>query len=137
MRGLQLMNLPALQRFVFWSGLYNLVLAAGMAIPAVTRSLGINIVDPVLGQLIAGFLLFTAAVQILGARDLTTFGWVIFWEGILRWIAAALLICHGFYGHLGPTAGLLGVGDFLIGAIFVLILPGAIDKSAVALLTGK
>ncbi len=131
------MNLPTLQKFVFGAGLYNLVLAAGMAVPAVTRSLGVNIADPVLGQLIAGFLLFTAVVQVFGARDLATFGWVIYWEGILRWIAAALLIYYGFYGHLGATAGILGVGDFMIGAIFVLILPGVIGKSAVSLLTGR
>ncbi len=131
------MTREALQRFVFWSGLYNLVLAAGMAVPAVTRLLGINISDPVLGQLIAGFLLFTAAIQILGARDLVTYGWAIFWEGILRWIAAALLVPHGFYGHLGVTAGILGVGDFLIGAVFLLILPRVIQKSSFSLLSGQ
>jgi hypothetical protein len=32
---------------------------------------------------------------------------------------------------------MLVVGDFLIGAIFVLILPGVIEKSSVSLLTGK
>jgi hypothetical protein len=52
--------MPILSRFVYWTGLYNLILAPGMATPAVTHFLGINIADPVLGQLIGGFLLFTA-----------------------------------------------------------------------------
>lgn len=129
--------MPTLEKFVLWAGVYNLALAFGMAVPTVTRSLGINIADPVLGQLIAGFLLFTAAVQILGARDLHTFGWAIFWEGILRWIAAALLVLHGFFGHLGLMAGVLGVGDFLIGAVFLLVLPSVVGKSPVALLAGR
>jgi len=126
-----------LSKFVYWAGVYNLALAAGMAIPSVTRSLGINIADPVLGQLIAGFLLYTAIAQIVGSRDLKTNGWVIFWEGILRWIAAALLISYGFCGHLGSMAGVLGSGDFLVGMVFLFVLPRAIDKRAATLLAGR
>ena len=131
------MKPKALTKFVYWAGIYNLGLAAGMAVPAVTRSLGINIADPVLGQLIAGFLLFTAAIQIFGSRDLPTYGWAIFWEGILRWIAAALLISYGFFGHLGIMAGVLGLGDFLIGLVYLFVLPGVINKRPAALLTGQ
>jgi len=72
------MGLTTLSKFVYAAGVYNLSLAAGIAVPAVTRSLGINIADniadPVLGQLIAGFLLFTAAIQMFGSRDLATYG---------------------------------------------------------------
>lgn len=131
------MGLKTLSKFVYWAGVYNLALAAGMAIPAVTRALGINIADPVLGQLIAGFLLFTAAIQMFGSRDLPTYGWAIFWEGILRWIAAALLISYGFFGHLGIMAGVLGVGDFLIGLFYLFVLPGVINKRPTDLLAGK
>ena len=129
------MGLTTFSKFVYWAGVYNLALAAGMAVPAVTRS--INIADPVLGQLIAGFLLFTAAIQIFGSRDLPTYGWTIFWEGILRWIAAALLIFYGFFGHLGNMAGVLGTGDFLIGVLYLYVLPGVINKRPADLLAGK
>ena len=129
------MALTTFSKFVYWAGVYNLALAAGMAVPAVTRS--INIADPVLGQLIAGFLLFTAAIQIFGSRDLPTYGWAIFWEGILRWIAAALLIFYGFFGHLGNMAGVLGTGDFLIGVLYLFVLPGVINKRPADLLAGK
>ena len=69
--------MPILSRFVYWTGLYNLILAPGMATPAVTRFLGTNIADPVLGQLIGGFLLFTAITQVFGSRDLKTYGWIL------------------------------------------------------------
>lgn len=131
------MGLKTLSKFVYWAGVYNLALAAGMAVPAVTRSLGINIADPVLGQLIAGFLLFTAAIQMFGSRDLPTYGWAIFWEGILRWIAASLLISYGFFGHLGIMAGVLGVGDFLIGLLYLFVLPGVINKRPTDLFAGR
>jgi hypothetical protein len=72
------MYLSTLSKFVYGAGLYNIALAAGMAVPTVHRALGINIADPVLGQLIAGFLLFTVPLQVLGSCDLLTYGWVIF-----------------------------------------------------------
>jgi hypothetical protein len=130
------MGFSMLSKFVYWAGVYNLALAAGMAVPAVTRSLGINIADPVLGQVIAGFLLFTAVIQIFGSRDLRTNGWVIFWEGILRWISAALLIPYGFFAHLGVMAGVLGLGDFLIGLVFLFMLPNVISQRPTDLLLG-
>ena len=131
------MSLSTLSKFVYWAGVYNLALAAGSAVQAVTSSNGINIADPVGGQLIAGFLLFTAIAQMFGSRDLRTFGWLIFWEGILRWIAAALLISNGFFGHLGLVTGVFGLVDFLIGLVFLFILPGVIGKRPADLLTGK
>jgi hypothetical protein len=131
------MNPSTLSKFVYFAGIYNLGLAAGMAVPAIHRALGINIADPVLGQLIAGFLLFTVPLQVFGSRDLPTYGWVIFWEGILRWIAAALLIPYGFFGHLGIMAGVLGIGDLLIGIVFLFILPGVIGKRPADLVVGK
>lgn len=131
------MKLSTLSNFVRWAGYYNLALAIGMALPEVTAALGINIVDPVLGRLIAGFLAFTAVIQIVGSRDLSTYGWAIFWEGALRWIAAALLIPHGFFGHLGTMAGVLGIGDFLIGFVFLMILPRVIGKPVSDLIAGS
>lgn len=127
----------SLANFVYWAGIYNLALAIGMAVPAVHGALGINIADPVLGKLIAGFLVFTAVIQMFGARDLPVFGWTIFWEGILRWIAAALLVPYGFFGHMGFMAGVLGLGDFTIGLVFLLILPDVIGKSRGQLLAGR
>jgi hypothetical protein len=130
-------QLTALSKFVRWAGFYNLALALGMAVPMVPVALGINIVDPVLGQMIAGFLAFTAVIQIVAARDLHTYGWAVFWEGALRWVAASLLIPHGFFGHLGLTAGLLGIVDFLVGSVFLLILPRVIAKSRSELIAGR
>lgn len=132
-----LWNASSLAKFIYWAGVYNLGLAAGMALPAVHHALGINIADPVLGKLIAGFLIFTAVIQMFGSRDLPTYGWAIFWEGILRWIAALLLIPYGFFGHLGFMAGVLGLGDFLIGLVFLFILPEVTGKSRGKLLAGR
>jgi hypothetical protein len=130
-------QIAALSKFVRWAGFYNLALAVGMAVPIVPLTLGINIADPVLGQMIAAFLAFTAVVQIVAARDLDTYGWAVFWEGALRWVAASLLITHGFFGHLGVMAGFLGVADFLVGLVFLVILPRVLGKSRAELIAGR
>ena len=52
-------------------------------------------------------------------------------------MAAALLIPYGFFGHLGFMAGVIGVGDFVIGFVFLVLLPKAIGKSAWNLLRGR
>ncbi len=118
-------------------GIYNLMLGLGVATPLVTELLGMNICDYALGLLITAFLIFTAAVQVIASRDLKTYGWLIFWEGILRWMAAALLIPYGFFGHLGTVAGLIGAGDLVIGFVFLIILPKAIQKKPLDLFLGR
>ena len=120
------MSLQKLSIFVKCAGFYNLLLGIGIATPFVTGLLRIEICDYALNLLIAAFLFYTAVVQIIASRDLKLFAQFIYWEGILRGMAAAILICYGFFGHLGLAAGLLGVGDLLIGTVFVLLLPRAV-----------
>jgi hypothetical protein len=51
-----------------------------------------------------------------------------------NWIAAALLIPYGFFAHLGIMAGVLGLGDLLIGLAYLFALPGVISKRPTDLL---
>jgi hypothetical protein len=74
--------------------------------------------------------------QIVGARNLKNYAWLIFWEGLLRWMAAAILIFYGFAGHLGVMAGVMGLVDFLIGFIFVIVLPKTLLLSRLNLFKG-
>ena len=60
-----------MQKFTFWTGVYNAGLAVFLLFPPLYRGVGLNICDPVWGWLIAGFLAFTSAVLILSSRDLT------------------------------------------------------------------
>ena len=131
------MKVDLLSKFVFATGIYNFLLAVGLTIPYVTNLLKINIYDYALSLLIAAFLIFTAAIQIFASRDLRTYGWLIFWEGILRWMAAAILVPYGFFGHLGLITGVMGIGDFLIGFVFLILLPKALGKRTSDLLLGK
>ena len=84
--------------FIFWSGVYNAGLALTLTFPPVYRWLGLNVPAPLWGWLVAGFLAYTSAVLILASRDLRQRASFVYWESILRYIAALLLIPAGLFG---------------------------------------
>jgi len=125
------------KNFVFWSGVYNAGLALTLTCPPVYRWLGLNVPAPLWGWLIAGFLAFTSAVLILAARDLRRRACFVYWESILRYIAALLLIPAGLFGDLGLIAVPLGLGDLAIGLVYMFGLPRELGVSHCALLCDR
>lgn len=122
---------------VYWGGIYNIVLAVCLGLPAGIVNIGVNIGDHALSKLVAAFLLFTAVIQIIGSRDLKLYGWAVYWEGILRVIAGLLLFAYGFFGHLGIVACILGLIDLFIGAAYLTQVPIVTKKNSRDLLAGK
>ncbi|WP_045227136.1 hypothetical protein [Methyloterricola oryzae] len=96
--------------------------------------MGLNICAPVWGWLIAGFLGFTAAVLIISARDLKRRASQVYWESLLRYAAALLLIPAGLFGEVGKIAALLGLGDLAIGLVYMFGLTKELGVSHKALL---
>jgi hypothetical protein len=112
-----------MKQFVYWSGIYNAGLAATLTFPPVYQALGLNIPAPLWGWLVAGFLAYTSAVLILASRDLQRRASLVYWESLLRYIAALLLIPAGLFGDLGLIAVPLGLGDLAIGLVYMFGLP--------------
>jgi hypothetical protein len=123
--------------FVFWSGVYNAGLALFLAFPSLYRAIGLNICVPVWGWLIAGFLAYTSIVLIFASRNLVQRGPLVYWESLLRYIAAIVLIPAGLFGDIGPIAALLGLGDLTIGLVYAFGLTKELGASHHALLFGK
>ena len=123
-----------MKSFVFWSGIYNAGLALTLTFPPVYRWLGLNVPAPLWGWLVAGFLAFTSAVLILASRDLRRRAAFVYWESLLRYIAALLLIPAGLFGDLGLIAVPLGLGDLAIGLVYMFGLPKELGVSHCALL---
>lgn len=118
-----------MKNFVFWSGVYNAGLAVFLLFPLLYRGVGLNICNPVWGWLIAGFLAFTSVVLILSARDLKRRASFVYWESLLRYIAALVLIPAAFFGDVGLIAAPLGLGDLVIGLIYMFGLPKELGVS--------
>lgn len=122
-----------MSRFVFWSGVYNAGLSALLLFPTLYGAFGLNICSPVWGWLIAGFLGFTSAVLILASRDLRRRAALVYWEALLRYVAALLLVPAGLFGDLGLIAVPLGLGDLAIGLVYMIGLPKELALSHRAL----
>ena len=90
--------------------------------------------SPIWGWLIAGFLAFTAAVLILASRDLRRRASLVYWESLLRYVAALVLIPSGLFGDIGAIASLLGTGDLVIGLVYMFGLPAELGTGHKALL---
>ena len=115
-------------QFVFWSGVYNAGLALFLLFPALHRLVGLN-VPPVLAWLISGFLAFTSAVLILSSRDLPGRAAFVYWEALLRYVAALVLIPAGLLGDIGWIAAPLGLVDLAIGLVYMFGLPRELGLS--------
>ncbi|NOT12530.1 MAG: hypothetical protein HOP23_11970 [Methylococcaceae bacterium] len=123
-----------MRQFVFWSGAYNAGLALFLLFPPLYLAFGLNIPAPLWGWLLASFLGFTSAVLILASRDLRTRFSLVYWESLLRYIAALLLIPAGLFGDLGLIAVPLGLGDLAIGLVYMFGLPKELGLPHSALL---
>jgi hypothetical protein len=124
-------------RIIRASGFWNLALGLSLFYPPLYLALGINLAQPVWGWLIAGFLLFTSAILIICSRDLTSFGGIILWEGLLRFFAAALLIPAGCFFGYGLMTALLGLTDLVWGVVFFVVVPRATGQRVGELLMGR
>jgi hypothetical protein len=126
-----------MRSFVFWSGLYNAGLSLILLFPPLYGAMGLRICNPLWGWLIAGFLGFTAAVLLLAARDLRRRASLVYWEALLRYVAALLLIPAGLFGDIGMIAALLGLGDLAIGMVYMFGLPRELQRSHADLLLDR
>ncbi len=121
-------------RFVFWTGIYNAGLALVLVFPPLYRALGLSICTPVWAWLIAGFLAYTSVALIYASRDLARRGALVYWESLLRYFAAIVLVPAGLFGDIGFIAALLGLGDLAIGVAYMFGLPKELGVSHQALL---
>lgn len=107
-----------MKKFIYWSGIYNAVLGMFLIFPPVYHSVGLNLCSPILGWLIAGFLNFTGVVLILCSRQLRQRASLVYWEAVLRYFAALLLIPSAIFSDIGLIALPLGVVDLFIGLAY-------------------
>ena len=126
-----------MSQFVFWSGAYNAGLALFLLFPPLYRALGLYICAPVWGWLIAGFLAYTSAILIYSSRDLSRRAPLVYWESLLRYAAAILVIPAGLFGDIGLIAVVMGLGDLAIGLVYMFGLAKELGVSHYALLSGE
>ncbi|MGB7518351.1 MAG: hypothetical protein WA896_01815, partial [Spirulinaceae cyanobacterium] len=117
-----------MQKFVFWTGIYNILLGVGFLIPSIPSLSGIQGTNSLFWLwLPAVLVIYLGVLLILCSRNLNVRGTLVYWEGILRVFAFLLLAYFGFWGGLGIMLGVIGIVDLLIGLGYLIGLPRALN----------
>ena len=113
-----------MKKFVFWTGVYNVLLGLGFLLPPLVEFLGVPVPESAVWvQLPATFVIYLGILLILCSRSLRSRASIVCWEGILRIAAFLLLAGYGLFGGLGISMALVGTIDLVIGLIYVFGLP--------------
>ena len=123
-------------RIVALSGVWNGLIGIGLVIPAFRRLLSLTVPGEFWAWLTAIFLWFTAAALILASRDLTHRASIVYYEGILRFVATVVLITLGV-PVLGWTAWLFAATDAAWGVIYFVGLTRTLKRSHLDLLLDR
>ena len=127
-----------MKQFVFWTGVYNILLAVSSLIPAVAELLGLAAPDTRFYVWLPGILIiYLGIVLILASRNLHERASLVFWEGILRLVGFVVATRYGFFGEFGVSLGMVGVIDLLVGLVYIIGLPIALKRSMIALLLDR
>ena len=122
-----------MRRFVFWTGVYNLVVGLSLLVPGLPGIFGISVPHPE-GWLYLPlfFVLVFGSMVIVASRDLATRSSFVMWDGVGRVCALAAAVV----GDMGLGAVAFGLVDALIALIYFTNLPRFVGISFWSLLTG-
>ena len=124
-----------MKKFVFWTGVYNILLGLGFLFPPLVGFLGVSVPESgIWVQLPATIVIYLGIMLILCSRSLRSRASIVCWEGILRIVVFFLLAGYGFFGGLGISMALVGTVDLVIGFIYVFGLPRSLGVKGAQLI---
>ena len=127
-----------MRKFVFWTGIYDIVMAGSLACPWVVRMLGVPLPESYFWLWFAAVLvMYLGVLLVISSRNLKARAPVIYWEGILRLVGFLLMAGFGLFGGLGPAVVLIGVVDLIIGLVYLIGLPKALNTPAMDILLDR
>lgn len=127
-----------MKKFVFFTGIYNVMMGVSFFIPGYMELLGFNLPESGYWSFNLGFfVMFVGFLLIFCSRDLESRASIVYLNSFLRLTGFFLLAGYGFFGNLGIVAGLAGILDLIIGVVFFLGLPASQKKSHMDMLLDK
>jgi len=127
-----------MKKFVFWTGIYNVVAGISFLFPGIASLLGVKLPESNFWVwFAAAAVIYLGIALVLCSRNLAARASLVYWEGILRVAAFFLFGGFGFLGDLGIGIGVLGIVDLLIGLVYLIGLPKALNTTAANLLLDR
>lgn len=127
-----------MKKFVYWTGIYNIVLGLSFFIPGYFELIGFNTPTSLYWTLNLGFfVIFIGLTLVYCSRDLATRANLVYINAFLRIVGFCLLTGFGFFGDLGIMAGFAGFTDLVIGLVYLFGLPASQNKSHMDLLLDR
>lgn len=122
------------RRIVLVAGVWNLIIAcavltAAHIVPdAARQASGVRSPGVFWMLILCGVLGITGVVLVLASRDLASRGSIVYYEGLARLVAAALLLTLGIR-ELGVLAAVIGIADLGFGLVQTLGTPRALGRT--------
>jgi hypothetical protein len=127
-----------MKKFVFWTGVYNIVLGLGFLLPPLVDFLQVS--APASGfwvRLPATIVIYLGVMLVICSRKLGERASIVYWEGILRILLFLLLAGYGFFGSIGISMALVGIVDLVIGLVYIFGLPRSLQVNSADLLMDR
>ncbi len=127
-----------MKKFVFLSGLLNVLLGILFTMPSVIREAGVEPPDHPFWLLFPAVFLFSLGIILMvSSRDLENRSTIIFWDGMSRVAAFAGCGWFGLYAGMGLPLVLAALGDLAIALTYFIGLPRVLDRSFLSILLDR
>ena len=126
-----------MRRFVFWTGVYNVLSGITFIVPGSLKLLGINLPGPGWPQIVGVLVVYLGIVLIICSRDLSARAPLVCWEGVARIMVFLLAVGYALFRDAGVVLALIGVLELLIGLFYLIGLPRTLRTSLADLLLDR
>ena len=126
------------KKFVFLTGLLNVLLGVLFTMPGLIRLAGVEPPDHSFWLMFpAVFLFFLGIILMICSRDLKNRSTIVFWDGMSRVAAFFGCLWFGLYAGMGVPLALAALGDLAIALVYFIGLPRVLNRSFLSILLDR
>ncbi|QWW72349.1 hypothetical protein [Rhizobium sp. WYJ-E13] len=122
--------------FVILTALYS-IYAGVRANIRVYQASGLGPPQAMMGSVFGCMAVFIGVLLVLCARDLQNRGSIVMWEGVLRLVAGSIMMFFTMKDTSGTMARSRPLFDLIVGGIYIVALPIALERSPLYLLLDR
>lgn len=127
-----------MKKFIFLTGIFNVILGILFTMPCVIKQAGVQPPDnPFWLMFPAIFLFFLGFILIYCSRDLKNRATIVFWDGLSRVAAFLGVSWFGLFAGMGYFIVLAASADLVIALVYFIGLPRILGRSFMSILLDR